>query len=80
MTAESDPSPVTLRHENAVAIVTLNRPARRNAISRVMMEMLREKLMVCGQADAVAAVVLTGAGTAFCAGQDLGERDPRGRT
>lgn len=54
--------------------ITLNRPDRLNAFTPEMHLALRAEL------DAAAdkrAVLLTGAGRAFCAGQDLGERDPR---
>jgi enoyl-CoA hydratase/carnithine racemase len=56
-----------------VACVTINRPARRNAMSGDVMRGIRESLAVAGADDAVRAVVLTGAGDeAFCAGADLG--------
>jgi 2-(1,2-epoxy-1,2-dihydrophenyl)acetyl-CoA isomerase len=56
---------------NGVATITLNRPERRNALTR---EMLRELYGAFGRAAAdstVRAIVLTGAGKGFCAGQDL---------
>ncbi len=56
-----------------VAVVTLNRPARRNAISATLLTSLREALAdVDGRPD-VRAIVLTGADPAFCAGLDLAE-------
>jgi len=56
-----------------VAVVTLNRPARRNAISASLLTSLREVLAdVDGRPD-VRAIVLTGADPAFCAGLDLAE-------
>lgn len=56
-----------------VAIVTLNRPERRNAISGRLLTVLRESLAdLDGRAD-VRAIVLTGADPAFCAGLDLTE-------
>jgi 2-(1,2-epoxy-1,2-dihydrophenyl)acetyl-CoA isomerase len=56
-----------------VAVVTLNRPERRNALTRELKESLRAALDRVGADRAVRAVVLTGSGRAFCAGQDLGE-------
>jgi len=60
------------RRPNGVAVVTLNRPDRRNALSLGMMESLGEHLAAC-EADAkVRCVALVGAGSAFCAGGDVG--------
>jgi 2-(1,2-epoxy-1,2-dihydrophenyl)acetyl-CoA isomerase len=57
----------------AVAVVTLNRPQRRNALTVELKEALVEALnLVAGDAE-VRAVVLTGSGKSFCVGQDLGE-------
>jgi 2-(1,2-epoxy-1,2-dihydrophenyl)acetyl-CoA isomerase len=60
--------------ETGVLTITLNRPDKLNAFNPEMHERLREAL---DQAEApeVRAVLLTGAGRAFCAGQDLSERD-----
>lgn len=54
-----------------VAVVTLNRPERRNAMSPPMMRALVDVLADAETADDVGAVVLTGAGGAFCAGGDV---------
>lgn len=70
-TAASDH--VTVEHAGAVAIVTINRPDRRNALTRPVKEALRDALAAVACDDTVRAVVLTGAGAHFCAGQDLGE-------
>lgn len=51
----------------------LNRPDKRNAISRQMIADLSQALDDLHQEREVRAVILTGAGTAFCAGMDLGE-------
>jgi 2-(1,2-epoxy-1,2-dihydrophenyl)acetyl-CoA isomerase len=77
MSASTDGELVTLRHEDGVAILTLNRPSRLNALSRALMLLLRKRIAACAADDAIGAVLLTGAGKAFCAGQDLSERDPR---
>lgn len=54
-----------------VAVITLNRPERRNAMSPPMMGALVDVLAEAETADDVGAVVLTGAGGAFCAGGDV---------
>ncbi len=77
MSVSTDAELVTTRLEDSVAIVTLERPSRLNALTRALMLALREKIAACAADDAVGAVLLTGAGKAFCAGQDLNERDPR---
>jgi len=54
-----------------VAIVTLNRPEVRNAFDDVLISNLTRTFLELENDDAVRAVVLTGAGSAFCAGADL---------
>jgi enoyl-CoA hydratase/carnithine racemase len=53
--------------------LTLNRPAQKNAFNTVQWRELRDALADARASDAVRAVVLTGAGGAFSAGQDLSE-------
>ena len=60
--------------DGAVATVTLDRPEALNALTIPMKIELAEALGRLGADRAVRAVVLTGAGRAFCAGQDLAER------
>lgn len=55
------------------AIITLNRPERRNALSRGLIEELSDAIERAGRDSDVRSVVLTGAGSAFCAGMDLKE-------
>lgn len=57
--------------------ITLNRPDRLNSFTAEMHGALRAALEAA-DADGKRAVLLTGAGRGFCAGQDLGDRDPRG--
>lgn len=54
-----------------VATLTLNRPDRLNAISGPMLRQLSERLLEADADRQVRAIVLTGAGRAFCAGLDL---------
>ncbi len=65
-----------LRVEQAdgVATLTLDRPAALNALTVGLKETLRSTLEELGRDDSVRAIILTGAGRAFCAGQDLRER------
>lgn len=61
-----------------IAFITLNRPEKFNAFNREMALALQETLDACKSAE-IRCVVLTGAGKAFCAGQDLAEVvDPEG--
>src|SRR5690242_9314264 len=57
--------------EDGVAVLTMNRPERRNALSGEMLEAMGEILETCERDSEVAVVVLTGAGGAFCAGGDV---------
>ena len=59
------------KRPNGVAVVTLNRPERLNALSAPIMEGLLEALPRLAADEGVGAVVLTGAGRAFCAGGDV---------
>lgn len=58
---------------DAVATVTLNRPDARNALDVALKQALRDTLRQVADDSAVRAVVVTGAGPAFCVGQDLRE-------
>lgn len=59
------------RIEDGVAVITLNRPERRNALSRAMLDGLARALDACETSREVRSVVFTGAGRAFCAGGDV---------
>jgi enoyl-CoA hydratase/carnithine racemase len=65
------PSLVELTIEDAVAVVTLNRPEVRNAINDALRTELVAVLERVAADEAVRALVLTGAGKAFCAGGDI---------
>lgn len=67
--------------ERNVCFITLNRPEKFNSFNRQMALELQAALDACMRQDEVRAIYLTGAGKAFCAGQDLGEAvDPDGPT
>src|SRR5438552_10921972 len=63
-------STITLEADQYVTTLTLNRPDKRNAISREMIEELNRALQEIELSPA-RVVILTGAGGAFCAGMDL---------
>lgn len=73
----------TLRHElnDGVATITLNRPDVLNALNSTMRRELLAAVKAAARDEATRAVVITGAGRAFCSGADLGggsdERDFR---
>lgn len=61
------------RSAERVATVTLNRPAKMNALSATMFFELKAALEELEMDDAIGAIVLTGAGKGFCAGHDLND-------
>ena len=64
---------IQLRIENKVAYITLNRPEVFNSFNREMALSLQSIMDDCESNNEVRALVLTGNGKAFCAGQDLKE-------
>ncbi len=54
-----------------VAIITLNRPEARNAMSDQLTPALRTMIKTCGENREIGALLITGAGTAFCAGGNV---------
>jgi 2-(1,2-epoxy-1,2-dihydrophenyl)acetyl-CoA isomerase len=67
---------ITVDSEQGVATITLNRPDVLNSFNMAMAAELQHALQAAGEDDRVRAVLLTGAGRAFCAGQDLAEAAP----
>lgn len=72
MNDSSDPV-LLVDRDDRVATVTLNRPAARNALNSELRRALWKTMAELEADDAVAAIVLTGADPAFCAGLDLKE-------
>ncbi len=76
---------VKLEHENGITFVVMNRPEKRNAMSPQLHFDMNDALDDCIMDDDTKVVVLTGAGPAFCAGQDIKEffrasdKDPKVR-
>jgi enoyl-CoA hydratase len=74
MTAESgDADVVTVAKDGPVTIVTINRPAARNAVDNATARALVEAFEAFDRDDSASVAVLTGADGAFCAGGDLKE-------
>ncbi len=74
---KSSEEPVLLEETaDGVRILTLNRAARKNALSNALVQAIVEGFERASADDAVRVVGLTGAGDAFCAGADLKERRP----
>ena len=58
--------------KNGVAVLTLNRPEKRNSLSDVLTPALREMVQKLDERSDVRCLVITGEGGSFCAGGDLG--------
>ena len=66
--------PVLTIDDGGVCVITLNRPSRLNAINAPLLGRLNTALARTNADERIGAVVLTGAGRAFCAGDDLVEQ------
>ena len=68
-------APILLREDRpgGICVITLNRPAQRNSLSRALLQALEEMLAEIAADSTTRVVVLAGAGTVFCAGHDLRE-------
>jgi enoyl-CoA hydratase/carnithine racemase len=75
--------PLHIERQERVALLTMHRPDRLNALNLELRESLIRTCQELRQDDSVWAVVLTGAGRGFCAGVDLrdtrSESEPPGR-
>ncbi|MBN8898435.1 MAG: enoyl-CoA hydratase/isomerase family protein, partial [Rhodospirillales bacterium] len=69
---------ITYVVQGTTAIITLNRPEKRNALSAQLLRELNAALLEADEYNPVHCVVLRGAGPHFCAGADLNEY-PAGR-
>ena len=73
-TQELQNAQVLVREDRGpVALLTLNRPEARNSLSRNLLGAVTDAICEIGSSDAIRAVVVTGAGSAFCSGHDLKE-------
>jgi methylglutaconyl-CoA hydratase len=66
-----DNEPLLYAVEGSVALITLNRPDKRNALNDALVEGLKEALRRADDDRGVRAILLTGAGADFCSGADL---------
>ena len=66
-----EPPHALIERRGHVLIVTMNRPAARNALSGPMMALMRQAWDATDSDPGIRVCVLTGAGGAFCAGADL---------
>lgn len=69
---------LTFAVEDAIARITLNRPEKRNALSRTLLRELREALLEADDRKAVRCILLEGAGKDFCSGYDMAGSSPAG--
>ncbi|MGI9352755.1 MAG: 2-(1,2-epoxy-1,2-dihydrophenyl)acetyl-CoA isomerase PaaG [Rhizobiaceae bacterium] len=69
-------STVLIEKSGGLTILTLNRPDQLNAFNDEQHFALRKALEEARNEDACRAILLTGSGRGFCAGQDLGDRNP----
>jgi 2-(1,2-epoxy-1,2-dihydrophenyl)acetyl-CoA isomerase len=66
-------SSILFEIKNSIAYITLNRPDKFNSFNREMALLLQNRLDECASLHEIRCVYITGAGKAFCAGQDIGE-------
>src|SRR5688500_9769371 len=64
---------VLMEVSDGVAMLTLNRPDKLNALTQEMRRRYFDLLAECGERADVRVIVVTGAGRGFCAGGDVGE-------
>jgi enoyl-CoA hydratase len=75
MTNATDPSSaevVVTKPRDGVALITLNRPSRLNALTTTLVQSLHDTLDEIAIDNSIRVIVITGAGRGFCAGLDLG--------
>ncbi len=69
-----DDSPILVDQRGGYRVITLNRPQKLNAFTEPMHKALRDALADAETDESCRALMLTGAGRGFCAGQDLNDR------
>ncbi|TXG94007.1 MAG: hypothetical protein E6R09_18150, partial [Rhodocyclaceae bacterium] len=62
---------IKISHERGVQVIELSRPDKKNAFTGAMYHQLREALVAADADQSVSVILLTGAGNAFSAGNDL---------
>ena len=76
----SEPPILVEMLDDEIAVIRLNRPSRLNALTREMVADLQYALVATAARKSVRAVIMTGNGRGFCAGQDVAAADARNRT
>jgi 2-(1,2-epoxy-1,2-dihydrophenyl)acetyl-CoA isomerase len=77
----AEPSPVLAELQGSLAVITLNRPDKLNSFNEAQHRALKAAVDAAAASDTCRALILTGAGRGFCAGQDLSDRvRPEGGT
>src|ERR1700709_2426080 len=71
ITIDTGTSELLCTIRDRVAVITLNRPEVRNALSDTLTPALRSMIKTCGENPDVGALLITGAGAAFCAGGNV---------
>jgi 2-(1,2-epoxy-1,2-dihydrophenyl)acetyl-CoA isomerase len=69
-----DEAPILVERRAGYRVITLNRPDRLNAFNEAMLQALRSGLEAAEADETCRALLLTGKGRGFCAGQDLNDR------
>lgn len=67
----SNTNELLIEQRGRIAVITLNRPERLNAISRDMLNELSKKMVEANKDPEIRCIILTGAGRGFCSGLDL---------
>lgn len=57
--------------KNSIAIITLNRPEKRNALNAVLVNALKDKIITAELDESVKSIIISGEGKSFCSGADL---------
>lgn len=70
----SEPAPVLVERRGGLWLLTLNRPDKLNSFNEAQHRALKAAVDAASADETCRAVILTGAGRGFCAGQDLGDR------
>ncbi len=78
MTLSLTDASVTVEQRAGVLLLTLNRPEVLNSFTRAMAKAMQSALSHAAEEPSIRAVLITGAGRGFCAGQDLAEALPQG--
>ena len=65
--------PILFEVKGSLGCITFNRPEKYNSFTRELALSMQDALKQCCDNEAIRCIIITGAGKAFCAGQDLGE-------